>query len=40
MYFKLFYVPQRLMVDMLGTAHMLVATYYFMIMPRLAYSGL
>ena len=28
------------MVDMLGMAHMLVTTYYFIIMPKLAYSGL
>ena len=40
MYFFAFYVPQTLMVDMLGMAHMLVATYYFIIRLKLAYSGL
>ena len=40
MYFRLFYVPQTLMVDLFAMAHMLVATYYFIIRLKLVYSGL
>ena len=32
-------MSQTLMVDLLETAHMLVATYYFIIMPKLADSA-